>query len=357
MKIAIFTTTIFNKLGGSGISNTVLLTAKYLNKMHNNITVFAPLYKDMVEKEVINGVEIKRFPIFQPIKNYYLMHGLKKELEKEKFDLVHSYHYGYQPSSYGFNLSKKINVPHIFTTSFHPHQSNFINSFLFNLYHNVYGKNILKNSSFVLPQNELEESQLLSIQNCRTEIVPCPIDMEFFKNRKRNRKKLIIGYAGILEKWKGALDAFNIFTSLNKKYDDIEFRFIGKGSLENYMKSKIDNNFTFVKDLSNEELSNELSNLDIMVYPTYYESFGRIAAESMACGTPVVSTDTGAMRETVKDGGIVVKREHIAESIISLIENKRNRIQLSKNARKAALNYRADKVSKKVFDIYKEAIL
>jgi glycosyltransferase involved in cell wall biosynthesis len=45
-----------------------------------------------------------------------------------------------------------------------------------------------------------------------------------------------------------------------------------------------------------------LEELDILVHPTEYESFGRVAVEAMAAGVPVVAVRGGGVAETVDDG-------------------------------------------------------
>jgi D-inositol-3-phosphate glycosyltransferase len=45
------------------------------------------------------------------------------------------------------------------------------------------------------------------------------------------------------------------------------------------------------------------------VVPSYYESFGLVALESLACGTPVVATDVGNHKSLIREGdtGYVIK--------------------------------------------------
>ncbi|HKN19202.1 MAG TPA: glycosyltransferase, partial [Dissulfurispiraceae bacterium] len=41
---------------------------------------------------------------------------------------------------------------------------------------------------------------------------------------------------------------------------------------------------------------------DVLVVPSYYESFGLVALESLACGTPVIAARVGAMDSLIRDG-------------------------------------------------------
>ncbi|MCH7996335.1 MAG: glycosyltransferase, partial [Chloroflexi bacterium] len=65
---------------------------------------------------------------------------------------------------------------------------------------------------------------------------------------------------------------------------------------------------------------------DVCIVPSYYESFGLVAAEALACGTPVIAARVGGLRETVTDGvnGYLIPSrspEAFAERIDLLLDN------------------------------------
>jgi glycosyltransferase involved in cell wall biosynthesis len=59
---------------------------------------------------------------------------------------------------------------------------------------------------------------------------------------------------------------------------------------------------TFLGFLPREELPAFYSALDTFVFPSPVETQGLVALESIACGTPVVAVDAGALSETITDG-------------------------------------------------------
>jgi D-inositol-3-phosphate glycosyltransferase len=64
----------------------------------------------------------------------------------------------------------------------------------------------------------------------------------------------------------------------------------------------IQNFVTFVGRIEQEKLPSYYSAADVLVVPSHYESFGLVALESLASGTPVVATKVGAMESILKEG-------------------------------------------------------
>lgn len=357
MKVAVFSSINIDPDKASGISNIVLRNVSYMkNKYHIDFTIYSGTSKK--EKEIINfnGIEIRKYPIKHIFREFCLLDGIEEDLKNQKFDLVHSYYYGYVFAKYGFDFAIKNNIPHILTPSLHTYHKSLFRYMLFSLYSVVYGK-IITRSSKVLTTSIYEKNYIENkFKNFNVDVLGAPINAIFYKKKKKSNKNIIIGYVAILEKWKGALDAFNIFKNLNKKYDNLEFIFIGKGSLENHFKANADKNFTFMKNLENDEFAQSLANIDILLSPTYYEAFGMINVEAMASGTPVICTDVGPLKEIIGNGGIVCERNELENSVVKLIENKKLQAQLSVNARKKALEYKEDKIADKLYKIYKSIV-
>jgi D-inositol-3-phosphate glycosyltransferase len=59
---------------------------------------------------------------------------------------------------------------------------------------------------------------------------------------------------------------------------------------------------TFRGLIKHEQLPYFYSAADACVVPSYYESFGLVALESLACGTPVVATDVGDLKSIIRQG-------------------------------------------------------
>jgi glycosyltransferase involved in cell wall biosynthesis len=83
-----------------------------------------------------------------------------------------------------------------------------------------------------------------------------------------------------------------------------------------------------------------LSAADLYVFPSRYEGFGNALVEAMACGLPVVASDTTAVRELVGSGdsagGIIVPRgdsARLAEAIGQLVDEPGLRADLARRAR------------------------
>ena len=100
---------------------------------------------------------------------------------------------------------------------------------------------------------------------------------------------------------------------------------------------------------------------DICVVPSYYESFGLVAVEAMACGVPVIASRVGGLKETVQDGqtGYLVPwlcPEPFAERLELLLNNEPLRRSLGREARTAAERYHWSEVAARVEEVYHDLV-
>jgi len=100
---------------------------------------------------------------------------------------------------------------------------------------------------------------------------------------------------------------------------------------------------------------------EIVVMPSNYESFGMVALEAMACGTPVIATQVGGLQHLVKDGvtGFTIPHNNpdaLEEKISQLICNSNLRVQLKENCVEYARTYAWEVITAKIVNLYRSMI-
>jgi D-inositol-3-phosphate glycosyltransferase len=98
-----------------------------------------------------------------------------------------------------------------------------------------------------------------------------------------------------------------------------------------------------------------------VVVPSHYESFGMVALEAMACGTPVVASDVGGLAYLVKDGttGFTVPvgdAAALADRITQLVVDRDLRVRLGAQAAEYALDYAWEKIVGQLSQVYDELL-
>jgi glycosyltransferase involved in cell wall biosynthesis len=78
--------------------------------------------------------------------------------------------------------------------------------------------------------------------------------------------------------------------------------------------------------------------LDLIILPTYEETFGLVVAESMLMGTPVIGSNAGGVPEIISDehNGLLFESKNyksLSEKIISIYKSEEFRVKLSNNAK------------------------
>jgi D-inositol-3-phosphate glycosyltransferase len=118
----------------------------------------------------------------------------------------------------------------------------------------------------------------------------------------------------------------------------------------------------FVGSKPQEMLPLYYSAADITVMPSHYESFGMVAVESMASGTPVIASNVGGLSFTVKDGetGFLVPEENhfaLAERVHTLLKNPELRQRMGEQATQHAQQYSWSNIASQMIDVYDAEIV
>jgi len=124
---------------------------------------------------------------------------------------------------------------------------------------------------------------------------------------------------------------------------------------------KIEDVTHFVDPVSRENLPNWYRASDLVCVPSYSESFGLVALEAQACGTPVVATAVGGLRTAVSDGisgSLVDGHDPKAWSAVisRLIAEPHRRLLLSMGAVEHASHFGWENTARKTLDVYDWAL-
>ena len=98
---------------------------------------------------------------------------------------------------------------------------------------------------------------------------------------------------------------------------------------------------------------------EVVVMPSHYESFGMVALEAMACGTPVIASQVGGLAFLVQDGvtGYHVPDgdyQALCEKLTALLGDAELRRTLGRNAAEVAQDYAWEKIARKIVGVYTE---
>ena len=217
-------------------------------------------------------------------------------------------------------------------------------------------------------------ASLYGVDSGRVSVVPCGVDLDLFtpmdKEVARRRLRLrdgerIILFVGRIEPLKG-IDV--LIGAAAQLHDDENFRVLIVGGDSRTAaevaqlrslaaRLGVDHHIAFVGAVAHEDLPLYYNAADVCVVPSYYESFGMVAVESMACGTPVVASRVGGLASTVRDGetGYLISwrcPEPFAERLELLLGNDELRASFGRAAREAVERFRWANVADAVSSLY-----
>ena len=115
----------------------------------------------------------------------------------------------------------------------------------------------------------------------------------------------------------------------------------------------------FLGKRAQETLPYYYSAADVLVMPSHYESFGMVALEAMACGTPVIASQVGGLAYLIKDGetGFHVPDqdpEALCEKLSQTLGDPLQSQAMGERAAHYAKNYAWANIAAQIVDVYKE---
>ncbi len=182
-------------------------------------------------------------------------------------------------------------------------------------------------------------------------VISHSVDTNIFKPAKKG-KEINILYVGRLEEEKGVLDILH----LSSEFKEVNFNIVGDGKLRKEVeKSKVNylGNVWDRKKLAEIFNKNDIYILNSYNTDKWEEVFGLSALEAMSSGLAVIATDCVGPKEIIGDNvdGLLIQQRNLnelREKLRLLIEDKKLRNKLGKNARKKVIeNYDIRKVSEK----------
>jgi D-inositol-3-phosphate glycosyltransferase len=179
----------------------------------------------------------------------------------------------------------------------------------------------VKDSRRIIVATEKEKTDLVYHYRAQPEkigVVPCGVNMELFRpvDKAAARQSLglkdekILLFVGRIDPLKGIGQLLKTVPLLENR-ENIRLIVIGgdensRAEVEELKKSAaklgIGDRVTFQGLIKQDRLPLYYSAADVCVVPSYYESFGLVPLEALACGTPVVATDVGDLKNIIRQG-------------------------------------------------------
>lgn len=361
------------------VKNQLKYIAPYFDKVYviSPTPYFPKIFKHLkfLPKRYTNASKLENysekntsvfFPKFLtlPFSKYYQNHKnalfLKSAIKTIKnnsltFDIIHA-HFTKPCGVVANKISKQYAVPYILTVHEGPiwlekeisqKNTDFINAW--------------SNAKKIIRVNKKDIKKLRKY-NKNTVHIPNGFDSTVFKYTKNQniKEKTVVFIGNLVIREKNQINLINAFNILIKKYPKIKLHIIGEGQdkekiVSEISRLKLNDYIKLLGSKKPEEIKAILDRSNLLVLPSFEESFGIVQIEAMACGVPVVATVNGGSEEiiTSRDVGILVKDPKNIKELADTIDKALNRKWDKKKIERFSSKYSWERISNKILAIYK----
>jgi D-inositol-3-phosphate glycosyltransferase len=250
-------------------------------------------------------------------------------------------------------------------------------------------RRVLAHSDRIIAATPAEQTQLLQLYHAdpsRIRVIPPGVETSHFYPIPMDEARAFIGLApesrmilfvGRIEPLKGLDTLIRAISCLKLKdlREPVHLAVIGgepdvpaevmSGEMARIQKMcddlTVGKMVAFLGKRSQDTLPYYYSAAEVLVMPSHYESFGMVALEAMACGTPVIASQVGGLAHLVQDGvtGYTIPAENadaLCEKLTTLLGDSAMRQKMGRAAAAYALNYDWEKIVLRVVEVYQELL-
>ncbi|MBI3241682.1 MAG: glycosyltransferase family 4 protein [Chloroflexi bacterium] len=196
-----------------------------------------------------------------------------------------------------------------------------------------------------------EAANLLRAKGFSGKIVVSPIlgiDSTKSHSEPRSGKgKFTVGFVGRLVREKG-------IRVLNEAVRGLDARLLAVGKGPESVNGEV------TGGVRPEQVNDYLRQMDVLVLPSlttpkWKEQFGRVLIEAMACGLPVIGSNSGAIPETIGDTGLIVPEGDVAAlraAIVRLKDDAKLRAELSRRGLERVKRWSHETIAKELMGLW-----
>ena len=316
MRVAIICDSVTSAIAGSFVST--IRFAKILSKRGNHIILISSRLPNTKKIDFFEGIKIYNLPaILIPKTDKKISiaisssRTIKKILEEEKIEVIHTM-LPTPLSIAAMKAAKKLKLGIVAHAHSQPDNLTIFLPKWMQKKVNIWGYKYINwnyNKSDVVACPSPFSERLMKSYGLKrkTEVVSNGVDtkifkkikvsISFLKKFKVSKKSKKILFVGRLEPEKNIGLLINAVPLINKKFENFELYVVGAGTQRAYLEKlvgdlKVKDKVKFLGRVSDRELVEAYNICDIFVLPSFVELEGMVVLESMACGKPILISNS-----------------------------------------------------------------
>ena len=226
----------------------------------------------------------------------------------------------------------------------------------------------------IITISEFSKKELIEVYKINPErirVIPLAYNKDLYKviDNKEKIKEVLDKYKiskpyllfiGRLEQKKNVLAIIESFKILKSTKPDLKLVLIGRPGYKFEEIEKKIKEYGLAEDIimpgwvEEPELPYLLNGAEVFVFPSFYEGFGIPILEAMACGTPVVSSNTTSIPEVAGQAALLVNpnnHEELAEKIKNILDDNNLRQDLINKGLERVKEFSWDKCARETSDV------